>query len=133
MATEIAVVREGWSLPALPRGVNEFVFIPGATYARRLERGWSKQAPDGVYQVVGTMAKATFNRLAKISFGYRALVGAGRVQGRAGGAAARAARSASTRNHCAAELIMPSKVVADAFEARLYGMAEPCELSARRS
>jgi hypothetical protein len=73
---EIAVVREGWSLPALPRGVNEFVFIPGATYARRLERGWSKQAPDGVYQVVGTMAKATFNRLAKISFGYRALVGA---------------------------------------------------------
>jgi hypothetical protein len=72
---EIAIVREGWQLPALPRGVKEFVFIPVVPYARRIERGWSRQTPDGVYQVVATMAKASFNRLAKISFGYRGLAG----------------------------------------------------------
>lgn len=72
---EIARVREGWTLPALPRGVREFVFVPTVPYARRIERGWSKQAPDGVYQVIAAMAKQNFGRLAKISFGYRELVG----------------------------------------------------------
>lgn len=72
---EIAKVTEGWSLPALPAGVREFVFIPTVEYARPIERGWSKKAPDGVYQVIAAMAKTSFGKFAKISFGYRELAG----------------------------------------------------------
>jgi hypothetical protein len=72
---EIAEVREGWTLPSLPQGVREFWFAPTVDYARPLERGWSKQAPDGVYQVVGAMAKTAFGKFAKISFGYRSIAG----------------------------------------------------------
>lgn len=73
---EIAMVREGWSLPSLPAKTREFVFIPTVDYARPIERGWSKKAPDGVYQVVAEMSKKTFGRFFKISFGYRELAGA---------------------------------------------------------
>lgn len=72
---EIAQVTEGWSLPELPSGVKEFFFAPIVPYARPIERGWSKQAPDGVYQVVAVMAKAVFGKFAKISFGYREITG----------------------------------------------------------
>jgi hypothetical protein len=72
---EIAKVTEGWSLPALPAGVREFAFVPTVNYARPIERGWSKKAPDGVYQVVAAMMKTTFGKFAKISFGYRELGG----------------------------------------------------------
>jgi hypothetical protein len=73
---EIAKVTDGWSLPALPTGVREFSFIPTVDYARPIERGWSKKAPDGVYQVVTVMPSVTaFSRYAKISFGYRELAG----------------------------------------------------------
>lgn len=72
---EIAEVTEGWSLPALPSGVRELVFAPTVPYARPIERGWSKKAPDGVYQVVAVMSKSVFGRFAKISFGYREILG----------------------------------------------------------
>jgi hypothetical protein len=73
--SELAEVTEGWSLPALPAGIREFVFVPTVDYARPIERGWSKKAPDGVYQVVAAMAKTSFGKFAKISFGYRELAG----------------------------------------------------------
>ncbi|MCK1402027.1 hypothetical protein IVB45_17510 [Bradyrhizobium sp. 4] len=72
---EIAEVREGWSLPSLPAGTKEFMFAPIVPYARPIERGWSKKAPDGVYQVVGVMGKAVFGKFAKISFAYREITG----------------------------------------------------------
>lgn len=70
---EIAEVRQGWAVPTLPKGVKEFAFIPTVEYARPLERGSSKQAPDGVYQVVAALGKQSFSKFAKISFGYREL------------------------------------------------------------
>jgi hypothetical protein len=72
---EIAEVTQGWQLPSLPAGVKEFLFAPIAAYARPIERGWSKKAPDGVYQVVAVMAKSAFGRFARISFGYREIIG----------------------------------------------------------
>lgn len=39
-------------------------------YARKIERGLSSQAPDGVYQVVATLASRKFSNVARISFGY---------------------------------------------------------------
>ena len=74
-SAEIAEVREGWSLPSLPAGIREFMFAPIVPYARPIEEGWSSQAPDGVYQVVATMAGASYSGFAKISFGYREIPG----------------------------------------------------------
>jgi hypothetical protein len=54
---------------------DEYVFINTVPYARKIERGLSPQAPDGVYQAVATMAKRRFSRVARISFSYRGLIG----------------------------------------------------------
>jgi hypothetical protein len=50
---------------------REWVFVSVAPYARRIERGWSRQAPDGVYQAVAALARKRFGRLARVQFGYR--------------------------------------------------------------
>lgn len=71
---EIAEVTDGWSLPTLP-DAREFMFAPTVDYARPIERGWSKQAPDGVYQVVAAMAKSIFGKFATITFAYREITG----------------------------------------------------------
>jgi hypothetical protein len=74
----IADVTDGWTLPALPQGVNEFTFLSTVFYADPIEPhgskpGESRQAPDGVYQVVAEMAKAAFGALAAFSFEYRGI------------------------------------------------------------
>lgn len=48
-----------------------FVFLNTVPYARKIERGQSKQAPDGVYEVVATLAARRFGNIARIRFGYR--------------------------------------------------------------
>lgn len=50
---------------------DEYVFINTQPYARKIEMGRSSQAPDGVYQVVATLAARRFGNIAKIRFGYR--------------------------------------------------------------
>lgn len=51
--------------------VQQVIFAPAVLYAQRLERGWSKQAPDGIYQVVAAMARQKFLASAvSVSFGY---------------------------------------------------------------
>jgi hypothetical protein len=42
----IAVVSEGWAVPEIPANVKELVFVPTVEYARPIERGRSKQAPE---------------------------------------------------------------------------------------
>lgn len=54
---------------------SEWVFINTQPYARKIERGQSVQAPEGVYQAVATLAKRRFGNHAKISFGYRSPIG----------------------------------------------------------
>ena len=59
---------------------TEFVFINTLPYARKIERGQSSQAPDGVYQVVATLARRRFGNIAKIAFSYRTAI-AGSIVG----------------------------------------------------
>jgi hypothetical protein len=54
---------------------REWVFVSVAPYARRIERGWSPQAPDGVYQAVAALARRRFGQVAKVQFTYRAVIG----------------------------------------------------------
>lgn len=63
---------------------EEYVFINIQPYSRKIERGQSSQAPDGVYQAVATLAQRRFGNVAKITFGYRTAIGGGLVGGRKG-------------------------------------------------
>lgn len=63
---------------------SEYVFINIQPYARKIERGQSSQAPDGVYQAVATLAQRRFGNVAKITFSYRTAIGGGLVGGRKG-------------------------------------------------
>lgn len=58
-----------------PPTAAEFVFMNSQPYARKIEKGFSNQFPDGVYQVVATLARNKFGNIAKISFEYRSLQG----------------------------------------------------------
>jgi hypothetical protein len=60
--------------PNNPPPAEEYVFLNVQPYARKIERGSSSQAPDGVYQAVATLAQK-FGNTAKISFSYRSAVG----------------------------------------------------------
>jgi len=63
---------------------DEFVFINTQPYARKIERGLSSQAPDGVYQAVAVMARRRFGNVARITFSYRTVIGGTIIGGRAG-------------------------------------------------
>lgn len=58
-----------------PLGATEYAFVNVQPYAAKIERGLSRQFPDGVYQTVATMARDRFGDQARIEFNYRALVG----------------------------------------------------------
>jgi hypothetical protein len=77
---------------------EEYLFVSIVPYARKIERGRSKQAPDGVYDVVADMAKRRFGNMAMIKFTYRSVllpyVGLGGKKG--GKTASRAKRSANS-------------------------------------
>lgn len=60
---------------------NEAVFVNHKAYARKIEgdkragrKPISRQAPDGVYQVIADMAKRRFGNSLSIRFGYRSLL-----------------------------------------------------------
>lgn len=50
---------------------SEFVFLNTQPYARKIERGQSPQAPDGVFEAVAMMAARRFGNSAAITFGFR--------------------------------------------------------------
>lgn len=58
--------------PANPAQATEYVFLNTQPYARKIEKGLSPAAPDGVYEGVATQAAARFGNMAKVSFAYRA-------------------------------------------------------------
>jgi len=72
------------SNPNDPPIAREYVFLNTMLYARKIERGLSRQAPDGVYQVVAELAKARFSNVAKIRFSYRTAIGGNIIGGKAG-------------------------------------------------
>lgn len=50
---------------------REYVFTSTAAYARKIERGLSPQAPDGVFEAVAALAARRFGNIASIKFSYR--------------------------------------------------------------
>ena len=57
---------------ANPPQASEYVFLNLQPYARKIENGLSRQAPEGVYEAVAALAQQRFGRLAKFRFTYRA-------------------------------------------------------------
>ncbi|MFC5421954.1 hypothetical protein ACFPOB_20540 [Bosea eneae] len=50
---------------------EEWVFLNVQPYARKIERGLSSQAPDGVYQSVAELARRRYGNIAAVKFTYR--------------------------------------------------------------
>lgn len=72
---------------------DEYLFVNTVPYARKIERGQSKQAPQGVYEEVQKMAKGRFGNIADIRFTYRSfLMPYVALGGRRGGKSASAAK-----------------------------------------
>ncbi|GLK78036.1 hypothetical protein GCM10008171_32900 [Methylopila jiangsuensis] len=92
MLADGVLVPEGAAYPA----AVEYAFLPGVPYARKIERGLSDQAPDGVFQVVAELASRRFGNLARIRFSYRsALLDYVALGGRKGGRSAAPAKRAA--------------------------------------
>ena len=69
--------------PEIPNA-EEYVFVNLVPYARKIERGSSPQAPDGVYQVVAHLAQQRFRGVGRITFSYRTAIGPVIVGGKLG-------------------------------------------------
>src|SRR5262245_1299929 len=63
---------------------EEYVFTNLVPYARKIERGSSTQAPEGVYQTVAHLAQRQFRGLARITFSFRTVIGGVIVGGKLG-------------------------------------------------
>lgn len=59
---------------ALPKA-DEYVFLNAMPYARKIERGLSDQAPQGVLQAVAKLARIRFRDVANITFEHRSYMG----------------------------------------------------------
>lgn len=59
----------------LPDVFEEAHFINAQPYARKIERGLSNQAPEGVFQVVAALAHRRFGNLVRVSYAWRGLFG----------------------------------------------------------
>lgn len=57
--------------PANPPPAEEYVFMSLLPYAESLEHGHSKQDPNGIYEVVATLAQRRFGNQAVVRFMYR--------------------------------------------------------------
>lgn len=58
---------------AVPDG-KEYIFMNAVPYARKIERGYSPQAPDGVYEAIAGVAQRRFGNIVKIFFTFHSLV-----------------------------------------------------------
>lgn len=63
------VVPAGAPLPA----AKSYTFVNTQPYARKIEQGFSAQAPDGVFDVVAALADRRFGNIVDIRFGYTVL------------------------------------------------------------
>lgn len=57
----------------IPVDASEFAFVNTQPYARKIERGLSPQAPEGVFNVVAVLAARRYGNLARIRYGFRSL------------------------------------------------------------
>lgn len=59
----------------LNEAASEYAFVNRQPYARKIERGQSPQAPDGVYEVIAALASRRFGNQARIRYTFRSLTG----------------------------------------------------------
>ncbi|WP_264045525.1 hypothetical protein [Methylobacterium flocculans] len=88
--------------PNNPPPAEAYVVLNAQPYARKIERGLSAQAPEGVYQAVATLAKRRFGNVAYVGFSYRSFPGGaiGKWAGSASAAKlAREVRGGSQKGH----------------------------------
>lgn len=90
---------------------QEYKFVNIVPYARKIERGLSPQAPDGVYEVLATLANRRFGNIARIKFVYTEVVGEGMLWDWAGSNASRMSGSAAQRKQHARNVRQPSILV----------------------
>lgn len=67
--------------PATAPPAKEYVFLNVRPYARKIERGLSPKAPNGVYRGVAALASGKYGNSARISFSYRSAVGFASLSG----------------------------------------------------
>jgi hypothetical protein len=89
-----------------------YAFVNTTPYARKIERGLSKQAADGVYEVVADLARRRYGNMATIKFTYRSVILpyvalGGKRGGRAASAAQRSAHSMETGSRVPAIVVNP--------------------------
>lgn len=54
---------------------ESYIVLSTQPYARKIEKGLSPQAPDGVYEAVATLAKRRFGNIAYVGFSFRSFPG----------------------------------------------------------
>jgi hypothetical protein len=54
---------------------DEYFFAATVPYARKIERGLSRQAPDGVFEVVAALANRRFGNVVRVRFSFRQIAG----------------------------------------------------------
>lgn len=59
---------------------EEYAFVNLAPYSRKIERGQSVQAPDGVYQAVAVVAAKRFGNIARVRYSWRSVSGDAKSQ-----------------------------------------------------
>lgn len=59
----------------LNEAASEYAVVNRQPYARKIERGQSPQAPDGVYEVIAALASRRFGNQARIRYTFRSLTG----------------------------------------------------------
>lgn len=90
---------------------QEYKFVNIVPYARKIERGLSPQAPDGVYEVVAVLANSRFGNIARIKFVYTEVVGEGMLWDWAASNTSRVSGSAAQRRQHAKNVRQPSILV----------------------
>lgn len=58
-----------------PEGADEIVALSLVPYARKIERGASRQAPEGVYEITARKAAGRYGNIARIKFSFRSARG----------------------------------------------------------
>lgn len=60
---------------AVVPAAKTYVFVNIQPYARKIERGLSPQAPEGVFEVVALLAQRRFGNIATVRFAFESLLG----------------------------------------------------------
>ncbi len=57
----------------IPPDAEEYAFASTQPYARKIERGLSDQAPEGVFEVVAVLSQRRFGNIARVRYGFRSV------------------------------------------------------------